>query len=231
MRNNDGGAAMTMQSLIYQPLMEGGEFRPSHNRWFAALSGLRPQVAAMTLLGLLSALFWSADATSQKAIDTQRSEVTIRVYKTGAFSAFGHEHRVRASIQNGSFDEGKGSVELVVDARTLRVVDPDVSDKDRAEIQNTMLGPKVLDSAQFREIRFHSTEVRRNSEGKWTVQGDLTLHGQTHPVNVDVERQDGRYRGSARLRQSEFGITAVTVAGGTIKVKDEVRVEFEIVGR
>ncbi len=93
-----------------------------------------------------------------------------------------------------------------------------------------MLGPKVLDSAQFREIRFHSTEVRRSSEGKWTVQGDLTLHGQTHPVNVDVERQDGRYRGSARLRQSEFGITPVTVAGGTIKVKDEVRVEFEIVG-
>jgi hypothetical protein len=33
------------------------------------------------------------------------------------------------------------------------------------------------------------------------------------------------------LRQSEFGITPVTVAGGTIKVKDEVRVEFEVVGR
>ncbi len=63
------------------------------------------------------------------------------------------------------------------------------------------------------------------------MQGDLTLHGQTHPVKVDVERQNGRHRGSAGLRQSEFGITPVTAAGGTIKVKDEVRVEFEIVGR
>jgi hypothetical protein len=72
---------------------------------------------------------------------------------------------------------------------------------------------------------------RLRSENKWTAHGDLTLHGQSHPVKVDVERQDGRYRGSARLRQSEFGITPVTVAGGTIKVKDEVRVEFEIVGR
>jgi polyisoprenoid-binding protein YceI len=134
-------------------------------------------------------------------------------------------------IQNGTFDEDKGTVDFVVDARALRVLDSDVSDKDRAEIQRTMLGPKVLDSEQFHEIRFHSTEVSRDSENRWTVQGDLTLHGQAHPMKVDVERQDGRYRGSARLRQSEFGITPVTVAGGTIKVKDEVRVEFEIVGR
>ena len=46
-------------------------------------------------------------------------------------------------------------MEFVVDARALRVVDSGVSDKDRADIQNTMLGPKVLDSAQSHEIRFH----------------------------------------------------------------------------
>ena len=63
------------------------------------------------------------------------------------------------------------------------------------------------------------------------MHGNLTFHGQTHPLKVDVEREQGRYRGSARLRQSEFGITPVKVAAGTIKVKDEVRVEFEIVGK
>jgi len=229
MHSNHGGAAMTKQALIRLQVRKGGEVRPSHNRWFA-LSRPRPRIAAMTLLALLSVFFGSVDASSQKDIDTQRSVVTVRVYKTGAFSAFGHEHRIRASIQNGSFDEGKGSVDFVVDARALRVIDTDISDKDRAEIQNTMLGPRVLDSLQFHEIRFRSTEVRRSSEGKWTVHGDLMLHGETHPVSVDVERQYGRYRGSARLRQSEFGIRPVTVAGGTIKVKDEVRVEFEIVG-
>jgi polyisoprenoid-binding protein YceI len=183
------------------------------------------------LFGLLSVLLWGVDASAQKAIDTQHSVLTVRVYKAGAFSAFGHEHTIRAPIQSGTFDENKGSVEFVVDTRALRVVDSDVSDKDRSEIQNTMLGAKVLDSEQFHGIRFHSTEVTRGSENRWTVNGDLTLHGQTHPVKLDVERHDGRYRGSARLRQSEFGIKPVTVAGGTIKVKDEVRVEFEIVGR
>ena len=193
---------------------------------------MRRSVLRTTLTtAVLSMLLSGADASAQKAIDTQRSVVTVRVYKAGAFSAFGHEHAVRAPIQHGTFDEDKGTVDFVVDARTLRVLDSDVSQKDRTDIQSTMMGPKVLDSSQFHEIRFHSTEVRRSGENKWTVQGELTLRGQTHPVKVDVERQDGRYRGSARLRQSEFGITPVTVAGGTIRVKDEVRVEFEVVGR
>jgi len=37
-----------------------------------------------------------------------------------------------------------------------------------------------------------------------------------------------RYRGSATLKQTDFGITPVTVAGGTVKVKNEVKVEFDI---
>ena len=222
---------MTMQSFTGLRPREGGAVRPSLNPWLAAVSRLRLRTGAMTLLGLLSVFLLGMDASAQKAIDTERSVLTVRVYKAGAFSAFGHEHAIRAPIQNGSFDEDKRSVEFVVDARALRVVDSGVSDKDRADIQNTMLGPKVLDSSQFREIRFHSTEVSGSGENRWTVHGDLTLHGQTHPVTVDVSRQEGRYRGSVRLRQSEFGITPVTVAGGTIKVKDEIRVEFEIVGK
>ncbi len=123
------------------------------------------------------------------------------------------------------------TVEFVVDAGTLRVRDSDISDKDRAEIQSTMLGPKVLNSAEFHEIRFHSTEVSPAAANRWIAKGNLTLHGQTRLVKVDVERVDGRYRGSAQLRQREFGITPITVGGGSIKVKDEIRIEFEIVGK
>ncbi len=231
MPGNNGGGAMTMQSFTGLRPREGGAVRPSLNPWLSAVSRLRARTGAMTLLGLLSVFLLGVDASAQKAFDPEHSLLTVRVYKAGAFSAFGHEHAIRAPIQNGSFDENKRSVEFVVDARALRVVDSGVSDKDRIDIQNTMLGPKVLDSSQFREIRFHSTEVSGSGENRWTVHGDLTLHGQTHPVTVDVSRQEERYRGSVRLRQSEFGITPVTVAGGTIKVKDEIRVEFEIVGK
>ena len=175
--------------------------------------------------------FSGADVSSQKAMDPERSVLTVRVYKAGLLSPFGHQHEIRAPIQRGTFDEGKDTVEFAVDARTLRVMDSNISEKDRAEIQSRMLGPKVLDSTEFQEIRFHSTEVTRVAENAWSVNGDLTLHGQTQPVRVKVERLDGRYRGSAQLRQKQFGIEPVTVAGGSIKVKNEVRVEFEIVAK
>ena len=174
---------------------------------------------------------WAAPKDSPTPIDAGRSSILIHVYKTGLFSAFGHEHEIHATIAHGTIDEGKQTVEFSVDARALRVMDRDVSDSDRAEIQSTMLGPKVLDSEKFPEIRFRSTTLEANGSGKWTARGDLMLHGQTHSVRVSVAGSHGHYRGSAMLRQRDFGITPVTVAGGSIKVKDEVRIDFEIVAR
>jgi len=181
----------------------------------------------------ISALLGVAQSNSSpaKEIDTARSVLTVRVYKTGLFSAFAHDHEIRAPIQKGFIDETKSSLEFAVDARTLRVLDPKVSDSDRAEIQGTMLGPSVLDSEKFTEIRFRSISVERRGEGKWMVSGDLTLHGQTHPVKAEVEGRDGHYTGAAQLRQTDFAIKPVSIAGGSIKVKDEVRVEFELFSR
>lgn len=170
----------------------------------------------------------AASNNSPTPIDTDRSSIVIHVYKAGLLSSFGHEHEVHAKIERGTIDEGKQTVEFSVASRSLRVMDRDVSDKDRAEIQSTMLGPKVLDSEKFPEIRFRSTTLEANGPGKWTARGDLTLHGETHPVQVSVTGSEGHYRGSATLPQKEFGITPVTVAGGSIKVKDEVRIEFEL---
>src|SRR6267143_3601032 len=94
----------------------------------------------------------------QHNIDTQKSTLTIHVGKTGVFSALGHEHEVRAPIHSGTADTGSHpAVELDVDARALRVIDKDDSEKDRAEVQKTMLGPEVLDSERHQEIVFKST--------------------------------------------------------------------------
>jgi polyisoprenoid-binding protein YceI len=157
--------------------------------------------------------------------------MTVRVFKAGLFSAFGHEHEIAAPVAEGSFSEEQPVVSLRVESARLRVMDKDVSDKDRATIQSTMLGPEVLDTDKFRDISFKSTQVDRLGDGKWLVHGDLTLHGETRPVQVRVEGQAGHYRGWAELKQKDFGITPVTVAGGTVKVKNEVKVEFDILGK
>jgi len=190
------------------------------------LSNLVWLVAMVLPVGL-----WGADTPRSTEIDSQKSVMTVRVFKAGLLSAFGHEHEISAPIQRGTLNEADRSVELVVDARQMQVMDKDVSEKDRAEIQETMLGPKVLDSNQFPEIRFHSTTVERAGEGRWTVQGSLTLHGQTRPVKVEVQGQSGHYRGTAELKQKDFGIEPVGGGGGTVKTKNELRVEFEVVTR
>ena len=189
------------------------------------------KLARLALMIFLAASLRAADAPAGTAIDPQKSSITVRAFKAGVFSAFGHEHEISAPIQQGSFTENPASVELIVDTRGMRVMDKGISEKDRADIQQTMLGPKVLDSEKFPTIRFRSTRFEPLGEGKWIVLGDLTIHGETRPVKVRVEGANGRYHGTAELKQKDFGITPVTVGGGAVKVKNELRVEFDIVSK
>jgi polyisoprenoid-binding protein YceI len=120
------------------------------------------------------------------------------------------------------------SVTLEVHSRELRVLDPDASASTRADVQKTMEGSEVLDVNRFPEISFQSTEIQKKGEQRWTVRGNLTLHGRTSAVDVDVVLRDGHFEGSAQLKQHDFGMTPISIGGGTVKVKDEVRIEFTI---
>jgi polyisoprenoid-binding protein YceI len=170
---------------------------------------------------------YAANAQPRK-LDTEKSVMTVRVYKAGVFSALGHDHEIAAPVTSGMVDVTAHTVELHVRAAALQVRDPNVSEKDRAEIQKTMLGAEVLDAPTNPEIAFRSTNATQAGAGAWTVTGNLTLHGQTHPVTVEVKDAGGHYTGTSRFKQTDFGMTPVKVAGGTIKVKDEIRIEFDI---
>jgi len=184
-------------------------------------------VLGVTIIWMCSTLTGTANPDG-RAIDSNHSSLRIHVYKTGFFSAFGHNHEVEAPIESGVVTEGSGpSVELRVDARKMRVLDPEASEDTRKQIQKTM-HDQVLDADHYSEIHFRSTGIEPKGKDHWLVTGNLDLHGQTHPLAVEVTLQNGLYKGSATLKQTTFGITPVTVAGGTVKVKDEVKVEFEI---
>ena len=164
-----------------------------------------------------------------REIDGPHSTITLRVFKSGFLSAFGHDHEIQAPIQSGQVKEsGDLSVELRIDARKLRVLDPDASDSTRVQIQKTMEGPQVLDAERYSEIHFRSTGVEPKGSDHWLVTGNLELHGQMHQVTVEVTFKDGIYKGSGTLKQTAFGIIPVAIAGGTVKVKDDVKLEFEI---
>ena len=163
-----------------------------------------------------------------RPIDSSVSKMVVHVAKAGMFSAFGDNHEIEAPVSQGSVDEAARRVTLVVDARRMKVLDPQLSADKRQQVQERMLGPDVLDVAHFSVISFDSTSVEQRSPGQLLVEGQLKLHGQTHPVSVSVRSENGHYVGSCKLKQRDFGITPVSVAGGTVKVKDELTIEFDI---
>jgi polyisoprenoid-binding protein YceI len=205
-----------------------------HGATIALTLNMKRATTAVEVLGVarnlllflvMSSLAWGAH---QQAIDIRKSVITVRVYKAGVFSAFGHDHEIAAPIAGGSADTTAHHVELRIDAGALRVRDAKGSEKDHNEIQKTMLGPGVLDVERYPEIVFRSTAVEPMGQGSWKVRGNLTLHGQTGTVTVEVSQKDGHYVGSSLLKQTDFGIKPVRIAGGTVRVKNEIRIEFDI---
>lgn len=172
----------------------------------------------------------SAVTVDAGPVDVRHSKLTVFVYKSGMFSAFADNHVINAPIASGAIATTPSpAIELVVNAADLVPLDPDLDQAKRAEVRTRMLGADVLDTARFPTIKFVSTAIEPAGSDRWNVSGSLTIHGVTRVVTFPVAMSNGRYRGETRLRQTDFGIKPIRIAGGTVSVKDELKIEFDIV--
>jgi polyisoprenoid-binding protein YceI len=101
-------------------------------------------------------------------------------------------------------------------------------------------GPDFLDVAKYPTITFKSTKVEAAGPNKWKVTGDLTLHGVTKPVVLEVEAAGppihdpmGNTRAGASatttIKRSDFGITwNKTLDAGGVMVSDEVAIAIDV---
>jgi hypothetical protein len=180
------------------------------------------------LAGLLTGLTLGAQSQESSAPKPQHSTITIHVFKSGLFSGFAHNHIVVAPISHAAIDPAHLTAEITVITKEMKVTDPDVSEKDRAEIQSTMLGPKVLDQEKYPEIRFKSSSIKQTSPQHYRVTGTLELHGAKQEITFEVTGGPERYHGTAKLKQSDFGIKPISLFGGSVKVKDQLELEFDV---
>lgn len=167
-----------------------------------------------------------------------RGHFQIRTGTGGLFGAFAHDHLIEVQKITGCAtlnpaDLTRSSIKLVFTTASLRVLDPKESATDRAKIQKNM-EMDVLRIAEYPQITFESTGIERSdSPSTFRVRGSLTIRGKTQPITLPVtiaRVEDGVYRatGEYKFKQTTFGIQPIQLAGGTIKVKDEVRTEFEL---
>src|SRR5262249_52543234 len=157
------------------------------------------------------------------------SRFTIHVDKTGFFSIAGDKHEIEAPIASGTIDDASKTVTLTVESAKLKVLDPQLPAEKRAEVQKKM-ETEVLEVEKYPVIRFVSSEVLSDKIGRWEVKGDLQLHGQTHAVTISVTEPSTElalgkppavrhFTGTTTLKQTDFGIKPITIAGGAVKVK------------
>jgi polyisoprenoid-binding protein YceI len=172
-------------------------------------------------------------------VDASRSRFIAQAFAKGLLSAFGHNPRlaIRSFEGEAEFDPASpNSASLWMKARadSLVVID-DMSEKDRREIER-VTREELLDVASYPEIVFQSAGVaaRREAEGRYQVRitGDLSQHGMSREFAIDAtalaEGNDLRAQGGFTLRLTDFNIRPVSVAGGLLKLKDEVQLSFDI---
>jgi polyisoprenoid-binding protein YceI len=172
-------------------------------------------------------------------IDAGQSGFIVQAFAKGLLSFVGHNPnfavgRYGGEIRFAAGNEQVDSVLIVIQTESIELLDK-MSEKDSAEIENTM-HEEVLESRQFPEIVFVSKDVslRRISGGQYNVRADgfLTMHGETRQKRIEAEAEinDKRVRaeGEFMLAQSDFNIKEVKALGGTLKVKDEVKISFDI---
>jgi polyisoprenoid-binding protein YceI len=199
-------------------------------------------ICSSCLLTLLAALPAMPVLPSEYMINPGESRIELTVFKAGVLKLFGHDHQIAARQFAGNVQMMEGrivesSLTLSIEAGSLTVLDPDSPETERGKVQDTMLGAQVLDVRTYPTISFSSTSVRsvKESNNDWEVivAGMLNLHGVEKAISIPVRvhPENGRLRaqGEVSISQSDFGITPIAVAGGTIRVKNEVRVRFSIV--
>ena len=189
----------------------------------------------------LSAYSFSAEKIYK--VDSGKSNFVVKVGTAGLLSGFGHNHTIKISNFSGEAKVNpdaldQSSITLNVETASLRVIDTDITDADRKEVQSTML-EKVLETGKFSAATFKSTKVvgvqKNGNEAKLTLEGELNLHGVQHhisiPMTISINGEELRARGEIGLKQTDYKIEPVTAGLGAVKVKDEVRLTFDIVAR
>jgi polyisoprenoid-binding protein YceI len=167
-----------------------------------------------------------------------RGHFQIHVGAGGLFGALAHAHLIEAQkvegcVQLDEKDVTRSSFKLTFMTSGIRVLDPQDSAKDRASVQQTM-ETDVLQVAQFPRITFESRGISGNTNSnQFRVKGNLTIRNTMQPVEIPVTLArlgDGTYEvtGKYALKQTGFGIKPIQLAGGTIKVKDEIQLEFDL---
>jgi polyisoprenoid-binding protein YceI len=165
----------------------------------------------------------------------ESGRLLVYTTRSGLGAKAGHDLTIEVTRWHGhatvdTADPANCSVTVEVEVDSLEVreatggVKP-LTEADRAEIKRNL--GEVLDTAQHPTIAFESRRID-GSARSFALDGDLTILDVTRPVTLQGRLVDGRVVGGATVVQSRWGIRPYSAFFGALKLRDEVKVDFNL---
>jgi polyisoprenoid-binding protein YceI len=190
---------------------------------------LRLAAYALPLAGLL--LAGRAHAAAWE-IDSSHSSAQFSVRHLMVSNVRGEFGKVTGTVDFDAKDPSKAKVEATIDAGTINT-----REQKRDE---HLKSPDFFDVAKYPTITFKSKKVVAAGAGKLKVTGDLTIHGVTKEVTLDVEgpametkdpwgNQRTGAQATTKINRKDFGLKWNKVLdGGGVAVGDEVTITIDV---
>ncbi|QJB35091.1 YceI family protein [Chitinophaga oryzae] len=164
-------------------------------------------------------------------IDESHSEIGFKVKHLMITNVSGYFTRFSGSIQTESEDFHDATISFEAAADSI--------DTQNVQRDEHLRNGEFFDSTNHPKISFVSTKVKKIDDEKYKLTGNLTIKGQTHPIELDVEhsgitvdpwgQQKAGFALKGRLHRTDYGLrwNATTEAGGIV-LSDEVKLNMEI---
>ena len=189
----------------------------------------RKSLSSLALVSSLFALPAFAE-TSEWTIDSAHSRFGFVAPHMVISEVEGEFHTATGKVLLDEADLTKSTVELTIDASS---VDTNNADRDKH-----LTSPDFLDAAKFPQITFKSTKIKKAGKA-YKVTGDLTIHGVTKPVTLDVELSNAvtnpwgkQVRGvkvKGKVNRQEFGVSFnKALETGGVLVGNEITLNIKL---
>lgn len=189
----------------------------------------KPDMVIGGLIVAMAALSQPANAAEKFLLDPTHASILFGVSHLGFSKTFGRFNTVEGAFTLHADAPEKSSVVVSIDAASL--------DTNHAERDKHLRGADFFDVTKYPTLTYKSTSVKLTGEKTALVTGDLTLHGVTKSVPLDVTLVNigpnpmdptktkivAGFSARGTLKRSEFGMAYATpVLGDDVEIIIEV---------
>lgn len=189
----------------------------------------RSAVLAVVAFGLLMP---GAHAADTWTIDPMHTAANFSIKHMMISTVRGGFSNVTGTVEYDGKNLAKARVNAKIDAKTINT--------NEAKRDEHLRGKDFFETDKFPDITFKSTAIKPKGKGKFVMTGDLTMHGVTKPVTLDVDGpsqvikdKQGNHKvgfaAAGKVNRKDFGITYNSVLdGGGVALGEEVPITLDI---